>query len=44
MRRYAGKPVAYREIEGGDHGMDRKAEEGASAVLSWLMEIDILDS
>jgi dipeptidyl aminopeptidase/acylaminoacyl peptidase len=42
LRRYAGKPVTYREIEGGDHGMDQKAEEGASAVVSWLTNIGVM--
>lgn len=42
LRRTAGRPVEYQEIEGGDHGMDQKAEEGASAVLSWLTDIGVL--
>lgn len=42
LRRTAGRPVAYREIEGGDHGMGKKAEEGASAVLDWLIDIGVL--
>lgn len=42
MRRYYGVPVHYREIEGGDHGLNEGHEEAVDAVIAWLESLAIL--
>jgi len=44
LRRKSGAPTHYIEVEGGDHGLNSRAEESTTAVMSWLRSIDVLRS
>jgi hypothetical protein len=39
---HAGLPVKYKEVPGGDHGLDNRADLCAEEILGWLREIGIL--
>ncbi len=42
LRLYAGMPVHYLEIEGGDHGLNQEHEHSVAAIVSWLQSLAFL--